>query len=37
MPRVGFETTTQIFERANTDHTLDRVVNVIGNIDSFIK
>jgi hypothetical protein len=30
MPRVGFEPTTTVFERAKTVHTLDRVATVIG-------
>jgi hypothetical protein len=30
MPRVGFEVTTPVFERAKTVHTLDRAATVIG-------
>jgi hypothetical protein len=30
MPRVGFESKTQVFERAKTVHALDRVATVIG-------
>jgi hypothetical protein len=29
MPRVGFEPTIPVFERAKTVHILDRAVNVI--------
>jgi hypothetical protein len=30
MPRVGFESTTSVLERAKTVHALDRAVAVIG-------
>jgi hypothetical protein len=30
MPRVGFETTTPVFERAKTVNALDRAATVIG-------
>jgi hypothetical protein len=30
MPTVGFEPTIPVFERANTDHALDRAATVIG-------
>jgi hypothetical protein len=30
MPRVGFEPTIQVFERAKTVHALDRAVTLIG-------
>jgi hypothetical protein len=30
MPRVGFEPTTPVFERAKTVHALDRAITVIG-------
>jgi hypothetical protein len=30
MPRVGFEPTIPVFERANTIHALDRAATVIG-------
>jgi hypothetical protein len=30
MPRVGFEPTIPLFERAKTVHALDRATNVIG-------
>jgi hypothetical protein len=30
MPRVGFEPTIPVFERAKTVHALDRAVTVIG-------
>jgi hypothetical protein len=30
MPRVGFETTIQVFERAKTVHASDRVATVAG-------
>jgi hypothetical protein len=30
MPQVGLEPTTPVFERAKTDHILDRVATVIG-------
>jgi hypothetical protein len=30
MPRVGFEPTTPVFERAKTVHALDRAAPVIG-------
>jgi hypothetical protein len=30
MPRVGFETTTPVFERAKTVHGLDRAATVVG-------
>jgi hypothetical protein len=30
MPRVGFEPTTPVFERAKTDHALDGAATVIG-------
>jgi hypothetical protein len=33
MPRVGFETTTPVFERAKTVHALDRAAAVIDKID----
>jgi hypothetical protein len=31
MPRLGFEPTIPVFERANTFHALDRAATVIGN------
>jgi hypothetical protein len=31
MPRVGFEFTIPVFERAKTVHALDRAATVIGN------
>jgi hypothetical protein len=31
MPRVGFEPTIPVFERAKTVHALDRAATVIGN------
>jgi hypothetical protein len=31
MPRVGFEPTIPLFERAKTVHDLDRAATVIGN------
>jgi hypothetical protein len=30
MPRVGYELTTAVFERAKTVHTIDRATTVIG-------
>jgi hypothetical protein len=33
MPRVGFESTTPVFERAKTVHALDRTATVIGAIN----
>jgi hypothetical protein len=30
MPSVGFESTTPVFERAETVHALDRAATVIG-------
>jgi hypothetical protein len=30
MPRVGFEPTTPVFQRAKTVHALDRAATVIG-------
>jgi hypothetical protein len=30
MPRVGFQPTIPVFERAKTDHALDRAVTAIG-------
>jgi hypothetical protein len=30
MPRVGFEPTIQVFERAKAIHALDRAATVIG-------
>jgi hypothetical protein len=33
MPRVGFEPTIQMFERAKMVHALDRAANVIGSMD----
>jgi hypothetical protein len=30
MPRVGFEPTIPVFERAKTDHARDRAATVIG-------
>jgi hypothetical protein len=30
MPRVGFESTTPVFERSKTVHALDRAATVIG-------
>jgi hypothetical protein len=30
MPRVGFETTTLVFERVKTDYALDLAATVIG-------
>jgi hypothetical protein len=32
MPRVGFEPTITVFERAKTVHALDRAVTVIGTL-----
>jgi hypothetical protein len=32
MPRVGFESTTPVFERAKTVHALDRAATVIGSL-----
>jgi hypothetical protein len=32
MPRVGFETTIPLFQRAKTAHALDRAGNVIGDV-----
>jgi hypothetical protein len=34
MPRVGFECTTSLFERAKTVHTLDRAATGIGSNDN---
>jgi hypothetical protein len=31
MPRVGFETTTSMFERAQSVHAVDRAATVMGN------
>jgi hypothetical protein len=31
MPRLGFDPTTPVFERANIVHALDRTANMIGN------
>jgi hypothetical protein len=36
MPRVGFEPTIPVFERANTFRALDRVANAIGLILSSV-
>jgi hypothetical protein len=33
MPRLGFEPTIPVFERAKTVHALDRAVTVIGGVD----
>jgi hypothetical protein len=30
MPRVGFEPTIPVFQRAKTVHALDRAANVVG-------
>jgi hypothetical protein len=32
MPRVGFQTTTTVFELAKTVHILDRAATVIGQL-----
>jgi hypothetical protein len=32
MPRVGFEPTIPVFERAKMVHTLDRATTVIGEV-----
>jgi hypothetical protein len=32
MPRIGFESTIPVLERAKTVHALDRAVTVIGTI-----
>jgi hypothetical protein len=32
MPRVGFEVTTPLFERAKTVHALDLVATMIGGL-----
>jgi hypothetical protein len=32
MPRVGFESTIPVFERAKTVHALDRAATVIGSV-----
>jgi hypothetical protein len=32
MPRMGFEPTTPVFERARTFHALDRAPTVIGSV-----
>jgi hypothetical protein len=32
MPRVGFEPTIPVFERAKTIHVLDRAATVIGTV-----
>jgi hypothetical protein len=32
MPRVGFEITTPVFERAKTVHALDRLATVIESV-----
>jgi hypothetical protein len=34
MPRVGFEPTIPVFERAKTVHALDRAATVIGETES---
>jgi hypothetical protein len=36
MPRVGFEPTIPVFERAKTVHALDRADTVIGKTDIYI-
>jgi hypothetical protein len=36
MPRVGFEPTTPVFERAKTVHVLDLAVTVIGFLISYL-
>jgi hypothetical protein len=36
MPRVGFEPTTPVFERAKTVHALDRTVTVIGHFSTLL-
>jgi hypothetical protein len=36
MPRVGFESTIPVFERAKTFHALDRAAAVIGSLQSCI-
>jgi hypothetical protein len=36
MPRVGFELTIPVFERAKTVHALDRAATVVGRYDSVI-
>jgi hypothetical protein len=37
IPRVEFEPTTTVFERAKTVHALDRAVSVIGNASTYIR
>jgi hypothetical protein len=34
MPRVGYESTIPVFERAKTVHASDRAATVIGSIDN---
>jgi hypothetical protein len=36
MPRVGFEPTIVVFERAKTVHVLDRAATVIGEDDMYL-
>jgi tRNA A37 N6-isopentenylltransferase MiaA len=36
MPRVEFESTTPVFERAKTVHALDRAATVIGGTMSYV-
>jgi hypothetical protein len=36
MPRVGFDPTTPVFERAKTVHALDLVATVFGSVLSYI-
>jgi hypothetical protein len=35
MPRVGFESMTEVFERAKTVHELDRAAIVIGQMHNY--
>jgi hypothetical protein len=37
MPRVGFEPTIPVFERAKTVHALDRAVTVVGSMFSYVR
>jgi hypothetical protein len=36
MPRVGFELTILVFERAKTIHALERAATVIGNVKTVV-
>jgi hypothetical protein len=36
MPRVGFESTIPVFERAKTVHALDRAATVIGSLAAYL-